>query len=77
MEACSFCGEQEMDLLRCGRCKSVFYCSKVCQKQHWKKGHKERCKAMSSQGKQSIIDKIPTIAELTSKLKGAKEIYSL
>ena len=56
MRACSYCGEQELDLLRCSECKSEFYCSKICQKQHWKKGHKERCKAMSGQGKQSKID---------------------
>ena len=50
---CSYCGQQNVlsGLLKCGRCKSEFYCSKVCQKQHWKKGHKERCKAASVQGK--------------------------
>lgn len=66
MRACSYCGEQELDLLRCSQCKSEFYCSKICQKQHWKKGHKESCKAMSGQGKQSKIDKITSIAELST-----------
>lgn len=28
---------------RCGKCKSVFYCSGECQKDHWKV-HKEACK---------------------------------
>ena len=31
---------------RCGRCKRVWYCSKACQKKHWRKkgGHNETCK---------------------------------
>ena len=41
---CSYCGERQQNLQRCGRCKSEFYCSKVCQKQHWKDGHKNKCK---------------------------------
>ncbi|PNW72015.1 hypothetical protein CHLRE_16g686002v5 [Chlamydomonas reinhardtii] len=30
-------------LLRCGRCRAVFYCSRECQKQHWSK-HKLACR---------------------------------
>ena len=29
----------------CKRCKHVRYCSAVCQKSHWKAGHKKECKA--------------------------------
>lgn len=39
---CELCGKME-NLLKCGRCKSSFYCSKEHQKQHWKK-HKLTCK---------------------------------
>jgi serine/threonine protein phosphatase PrpC len=28
----------------CGKCKSVFYCSRECQAKHWKAGHKIECK---------------------------------
>ena len=28
----------------CSRCKQVYYCSKECQLQHWKNGHKNVCK---------------------------------
>ena len=28
----------------CSRCKSVFYCSRDCQRSHWKAGHKKVCK---------------------------------
>ncbi|KAK0184095.1 hypothetical protein F5146DRAFT_323850 [Armillaria mellea] len=27
----------------CFRCESVQYCSKPCQKMHWKSGHKDKC----------------------------------
>ena len=46
--AWSGCGKQlAADLAeqkKCGRCKSTFYCSRRCQKQHWAAGgHKEDC----------------------------------
>ncbi|XP_073484040.1 egl nine homolog 1 [Aquarana catesbeiana] len=39
---CELCGKME-NLLRCGRCRSSFYCSKEHQRQDWKK-HKLLCK---------------------------------
>lgn len=39
---CNICGITE-NLLRCGQCKIVFYCSKEHQRQDWKK-HKLLCK---------------------------------
>lgn len=39
---CELCGKIE-NLLKCGRCRNSFYCSKEHQKQHWKK-HKLICK---------------------------------
>lgn len=29
--------------LRCSACRTVWYCSKVCQKKDWKAGHKDIC----------------------------------
>lgn len=29
---------------KCGRCKKVYYCSKECQRVHWKSGHRLECK---------------------------------
>jgi len=28
----------------CTRCKAVYYCSRKCQKEDWKRGHKKECK---------------------------------
>ncbi|MGH0161765.1 UNVERIFIED_CONTAM: hypothetical protein FKN15_050632 [Acipenser sinensis] len=39
---CELCGKME-NLLKCGRCRNSFYCSKEHQKQDWKK-HKLVCK---------------------------------
>uniref|UniRef100_A0A671LF40 hypoxia-inducible factor-proline dioxygenase n=1 Tax=Sinocyclocheilus anshuiensis TaxID=1608454 RepID=A0A671LF40_9TELE len=39
---CELCGKIET-LLKCGRCRISFYCSKEHQKQHWKK-HKLTCR---------------------------------
>ena len=33
--SCDNCGKTDVPLLACSRCKSVRYCSPVCQKQHW------------------------------------------
>lgn len=43
---CNVCGVNE-NLLRCGQCKIVFYCSKEHQKQDWKK-HKLFCKKLAA-----------------------------
>ena len=32
-------------LLECTQCRAVAYCDKVCQKAHWKQGHKQTCSA--------------------------------
>lgn len=43
---CELCGKME-NLLRCGRCRSSFYCSKEHQRQDWKK-HKLICRGSGS-----------------------------
>ncbi|XP_017279849.1 egl nine homolog 1 [Kryptolebias marmoratus] len=45
---CELCGKME-NLLKCGRCRSSFYCSKEHQKQDWKK-HKLICKEADRAG---------------------------
>ncbi|XP_051532145.1 egl nine homolog 1-like isoform X2 [Myxocyprinus asiaticus] len=39
---CELCGKME-NLMKCGRCRSSFYCSKEHQRQDWKK-HKRVCR---------------------------------
>ena len=38
---CGFC-QKECELLKCSRCKEVYYCDVVCQKADWKE-HKKSC----------------------------------
>ncbi|KAI5899839.1 uncharacterized protein SCHCODRAFT_02606279 [Schizophyllum commune H4-8] len=43
MHACHFCGKKTEDAKRCGRCQIIMYCSRDCQKTHWKASHKQNC----------------------------------
>ncbi len=42
---CSFCNEPGRGLKRCAGCNRRYYCSKACQLEDWKGGHKESCQA--------------------------------
>ena len=49
LQCCAQCGHSgngdsatHHNLLRCSKCKSVYYCTKECQKDHWKI-HKAEC----------------------------------
>jgi TPR repeat protein len=47
LSSCACCRKQASDdvvLKRCSGCKAVGYCSKSCQSEHWKLGHKIDCK---------------------------------
>ncbi|KAL3934655.1 MAG: hypothetical protein SGBAC_009674 [Bacillariaceae sp.] len=40
---CANCNAQAMPLSQCKQCRGVYYCSKTCSTEHWKKGHKVDC----------------------------------
>ncbi|ETI51142.1 hypothetical protein F442_05510 [Phytophthora nicotianae P10297] len=40
---CSACQASSKALSRCGQCKWTAYCSKKCQRDHWKAGHRQIC----------------------------------
>ncbi|XP_067381650.1 egl nine homolog 1 isoform X2 [Channa argus] len=65
---CELCGKME-NLLRCGRCRSSFYCSKEHQKQHWKE-HKLICKeADKAQLSKQKPEQAPSSGEDTTQVK--------
>lgn len=39
---CEECGKRGVNLRRCGRCKSVWYCGKECQRRNWEL-HRSSC----------------------------------
>ena len=41
---CACCLQTDVRLQACATCSMVQYCSKECQKKHWKSEHKQRCK---------------------------------
>jgi hypothetical protein len=42
---CDNCADTTLPLKNCSRCKLVKYCSKPCQRQHWRASHNKRCVA--------------------------------
>lgn len=47
-EICAHCGVTSKarpppQMQRCSRCKKIYYCSRDCQRKHWKGKHKEHC----------------------------------
>ncbi|KAI9013794.1 hypothetical protein CLU79DRAFT_768755 [Phycomyces nitens] len=40
---CEKVEEEQNSFKRCGQCQRVAYCSRECQKDHWKSGHKAVC----------------------------------
>lgn len=71
---CELCGKME-NLLKCGRCRSSFYCSKEHQKQHWKK-HKLICKEMDKAQlpKQKPEQPSPPSGDITAPEKNREKI---
>ena len=42
--ACAKCGQRGTGFDHCGRCKRVHYCSRACQRAHWKASHRHACR---------------------------------
>ena len=40
---CPIFAEKDAVLFYCARCKLAAYCSRRCQRAHWKQGHREKC----------------------------------
>lgn len=47
---CNFCGVSSDALRSCARCKQAQYCSRECQLEDWKDGHKQQCGKAQAQG---------------------------
>lgn len=44
IDTCTFCNtESTVELKKCSACRVATYCNAVCQKSHWKSGHKKEC----------------------------------
>ncbi len=47
MRECAHCKKSGLKFKHCSACKSVYYCSRECQKSDWKR-HKKECKKIES-----------------------------
>ena len=50
----------------CARCQITYYCSKDCQKRHWKEGHKQNCVAPADRKASVALG----VAQAAEKAKG-------
>lgn len=48
IQKCSNCHAADCTLWRCSNCKASHYCSRPCQRSHWKAGHSKVCFAQSN-----------------------------
>ncbi|XP_034299521.2 uncharacterized protein [Magallana gigas] len=75
---CSFCGQWSTHLLRCSQCKEVYYCSRDCQRGHWREGHRERCKEETTYSEFTSTDAVCGFCSMkTNQLKrcsGCKDV---
>jgi len=57
--SCAACGlvDSGDNMRRCSQCKSVSYCGKECQRQHWRK-HKPFCVTTAKKGRGPVKEKV-------------------
>ncbi|KAJ7752479.1 hypothetical protein DFH07DRAFT_825496 [Mycena maculata] len=61
--SCTKCMSTGPELRQCGRCKSVWYCSRECQTKDWPY-HKQSCKQVDGFGVRKLIEKLVSNAVL-------------
>lgn len=64
---CLNCGRKEEPgdkLKKCGKCEDVCYCSRECEKAHWKK-HKKTCTPQFSSADNAMLTEVERIREGT------------
>jgi hypothetical protein len=44
---CKAAASKDVPILCCGACRSAVYCSRVCQKEHWKEHSKKICEFLN------------------------------
>lgn len=69
---CFHCGKEGRSppLRRCSQCEIAYYCSKTCQKGHWKK-HKDACiAAVAAKAEDARRERLATETKRKGKVKG-------
>lgn len=67
-KGCATCGEPDKNIVKkCGKCKSVIYCDKRCQRLHWH-WHKKECDLLQNNSVESTKN-TPDASELSAELQ--------
>lgn len=51
---CSNCKQEKSGMRQCSACKNALYCSRTCQKQHWRK-HKRQCTGLKTKKENETV----------------------
>ncbi|XP_064614987.1 uncharacterized protein LOC135479155 [Liolophura sinensis] len=70
-QSCSACSLQGEDLKRCAGCKTTLYCSKICQRNHWRT-HKPECKELQEKASERRETTKPKARGQSSELRRGK-----
>ncbi len=68
-QCCNRCGKTNVKLAKCGRCLSVFYCSKVCQETDHAT-HKKECKHLLKQRVEAANNDVDDLANSSGGIGG-------
>jgi len=74
---CACCLQTDVHLLACATCSLVQYCSKECQKKHWKSEHKQRCKKGDRELHHYVPDETAEELECSVELKTALSAFQI
>jgi len=66
---CFNCKKKDLKAKLCSKCKVARYCSKTCQIDDWKKGHKKTCKLLVKQQKECKKMEDPSEGEVQEALE--------
>jgi len=71
---CNFCLAANCKLLICSQCRNSRYCSRPCQKAHWKTGHKLECIPKDGRNNHHVtstdVSKVPPPYNIMNELWG-------
>ena len=51
---CNSCHDHFLELRRCGNCHAALYCSRKCQRRHWRMQHRQECAALAVQTARAV-----------------------
>ncbi|KAI0738892.1 ankyrin [Daedaleopsis nitida] len=74
-KACGACGRTDVSLKFCAVCHAVRYCSRECQREHWRKTHKTECIAFDDESTIKVIPFYEDIGRVMNTADVARKLF--